>query len=79
MKLSSLTEMTPLDATLRRTIGRRYFATNKAQQRAPKTSGQTNQLITQPQPISGFQGGNYGALISGNPRLEKYFGGKFGT
>ena len=35
--------------------------------------------MTPPPPDSGFQGGNYGALIKGKPRLDKYFGGSFGS
>lgn len=36
-------------------------------------------VVMPPKQQSGFQGGNYDALIKGKPRLTKYFGGAFGT
>ena len=42
-------------------------------------SKDTNKTDTKPpKPQSGpYQGGHYDALIEGNPRLKKYFGGSF--
>ena len=74
MKLVSLNEASPLEMSLIRGLGKGFF-TPRASLRnniTPDPNSQVSDKQTTPQT---GPAGQHGALISGRPRLNKYFGG----